>query len=78
MVPLELPGGPLEVRSLFLQVLVVCVDGHKLVLVGWVELAPGLRVVVFIPEGDMRPSRQTDQVEGGPCDAQSHEEKLRD
>lgn len=27
---------------------------------------------------DMRPSCQTDQVERGPCDAQSHEEKLRD
>ena len=30
VVPLELPGGPLEVRPIFLQALVVCGDGHKL------------------------------------------------
>lgn len=38
LVPLELPGGPLEVRAIFLQVLVVCVDGHKLWKAGGIHL----------------------------------------
>lgn len=32
------PGGPLEVRALFLQVLVVRLDGHKLQKAGGIHL----------------------------------------
>lgn len=35
------------------------------------------RETLWTPLRDMRSSCQADQIKGGPCDAQSHEEKLR-
>lgn len=76
--PPQSPGGPLEVRALLLQVLVVRSDGHKLVLVGWIKLVPWLRVVLFVPKGDVGPPRQSHQVQQCSGHAEGEEDKLRD
>lgn len=58
-VPSESKRGPLKVRSFLLQLLVVCSDGHQLVLIGGTEFVPWLWVILPVP-ADMRSSCQSD------------------
>lgn len=71
------PVSDSEVGSLLLQILVVCADGHKLVLVCGVKFIPWLRVIGLIPR-DVWSFGQTDQIQSCTAHSQTDEEELGD
>lgn len=66
-----------ELGPVLLQILIVCGDGHKLVLVCRVKFIPRLRVIGLVP-GDMGSFGQPHQINKCSAHSQTDEEELGD